>query len=54
MVTVAVDAPPLAIEATVWSLTEQEPVATKFTCNPFGLPFVSAVAVTGTVGAGVE
>ena len=50
-VTVAVDAPPLAIEATVWPLTEQGPVATKFTCNPSGLPFDSDVAVTVTVGA---
>ena len=52
--TVAMDTPPLTIEATDWPLTEHGPVATKFTCNPFGLPFVSAVAVTVTGGGGVE
>jgi hypothetical protein len=36
------------------TVTEHGPVATKFTCNPSGLPFVTAVAVTGTVGGGVE
>jgi hypothetical protein len=48
--TVALETPP----ATVWPLTEQGPVATKFTGNPFGLLFDSAVAVTVTVGGGVE
>jgi hypothetical protein len=36
---------PLVID---WLATEQDPVPTKFTCNPFGLPFVSAVAVIVT------
>jgi hypothetical protein len=54
--TVAVETPPtpLTTGETVWPVTEQGPVATKFTCNPFGLPFDCAVAVTLTVGAGVE
>ena len=36
---------PLAID---WLPMEQDPVAMKFTCNPFATPFVSAVAVTVT------
>ncbi len=31
-----------------WMPIEQDPVATKFTCNPFATLFVSAVAVTVT------
>jgi len=54
--TVAVETPPVPFDTdpTVWLVTEHGPVATKFTCNPSGLPFVTAVAVTGTVGGGVE
>ena len=33
---------PLAID---WLPIEQDPVATKLTCNPFATPFVSAVAL---------
>ena len=36
---------PLAID---WLAMEQDPVATKFTCNPFAMPFVSAVALIVT------
>jgi hypothetical protein len=47
-VTVAEEAPPLAIGATDWlPLTmEHGPAALKLTCSPFGLLFDSAVAVT--------
>jgi hypothetical protein len=46
--TVAEEAPPFAIDATDWlPLTmEHGPAALKLTCNPLGVLFDSAVAVT--------
>jgi hypothetical protein len=54
--TVAVETPPVPFDTdpTVWLVTEHGPVATKFTCSPFGLPFVSAIAVTITGGGASE
>jgi hypothetical protein len=54
-VTVADDTPPVPFETgdTDWLPMAQGPVALKFTCNPFGAPFDSAVAVTDT-GPGRE
>ena len=45
-VTVAEEAPPLDTGATDWAPMEQEPVALKFTCKPFGALLDIAVAVT--------
>ena len=45
------DETPLEID---WLLIEQDPVATKFTCSPFGVPLVSAVAVILTGELGIE
>jgi len=47
-VTVAVEAPPSATEATDWLPIAQVPVALKFTCSPFATPPERAVAVTVT------
>jgi hypothetical protein len=54
-VTLAEDIPPEVplTGVTVWLVTEQGPVATKFTCNPLGAPFPSAVAVTVMTVGGV-
>ena len=49
-VTVAEDTPPVPVETGVtdWLPMAHGPVALKLTCNPLGLPFDSAVAVTVT------
>jgi hypothetical protein len=53
-ITLAEETPPLAKGATVWLAIEQDPVAAKFTCNPFAVPFVNAVAVIVTGELDIE